>query len=63
MGYQNSALEVREGTVTITMADAKTEKTIWQGWTTNEVSSRNISRKEIRTGVKNIFRKFDVAQR
>ena len=63
MGYQNSALEVREGTVTITMADAKTEKTIWQGWTTNEVSSRNISRKEIRTGVKKIFRKFDVAQR
>ncbi len=63
MGYQASTSEVREGTVTITMADAATEKTVWQGWTTNQVSSRNISRKEIRSGVKNIFRKFDVAQR
>jgi hypothetical protein len=63
MGYQASASEVREGTVTITMADAATEKTIWQGWTTNQVSSRNISSKEIRSGVKNIFRKWDVAQR
>lgn len=63
MGYNNTTSEVREGTITITIADAKTEKTIWQGWATDEVSSRNISRKEVRTGVKNIFRKWDVAQR
>ena len=33
--------EVREGTVTITMVDAKTNKTVWQGWTTDEVNSKN----------------------
>lgn len=63
MGFDNWATEVREGTVTITMADAKTEKTIWQGWTTDELSSRNISRKELQSSVRNIFKKFDVAQR
>ena len=63
MGYWNNSYEVREGTVTITMVDAATDKTIWQGWTTKEVGSRNLTRKEIQTSVKNIFRKFDIAKR
>jgi hypothetical protein len=44
------------------MIDAKTEKTVWQGWTTEEVNSRNLSTKEIQNSVKAIFRKFDVAK-
>ena len=63
MGYTGNSYEVREGTVTITMVDAQSEKTVWQGWTTNEVNSRNISKKEIQASVKSIFRKFDVAKR
>ena len=62
VGYDNYDVPVREGTVTITMIDAKTEKTVWQGWATDEVNSKNISSKEIQNSVKAIFRKFDVAK-
>lgn len=62
MGYDNNNVPVREGTVTITMTDARSEKTVWQGWTTDEVDSRHLSAKEIQSSVKAIFRKFDVAK-
>ncbi len=62
VGYDRDQREIREGTVTITMIDARTDKTVWQGWTTDEVNSRNLSSKEIQTSVKSIFRKFDVAR-
>ena len=62
MGYDNYDVPTREGTVTITMADANTEKTVWQGWTTGEVDSRHMSTKEIQSSVKAIFRKFDIAK-
>lgn len=62
MGYNTDQYEVREGTLTITMIDAKTDKVIWQGWTTEQVDSKNLTRKEIQNGVKNIFRKFDLAK-
>jgi len=57
MGYDSYDVPSREGTVTITMIDANTNKTVWQGWTTDEVNSRNISSKEIQNSVKAIFRK------
>lgn len=62
MGYDNYDVASREGTVTITMMDADTEKTVWQGWTTDEVDSRNMTAKEIQTSVRAIFKKFDVAK-
>ncbi len=62
MGYDNYDVPSREGTVTISMIDANTEKTVWQGWSTDEVNSRNMSSKEIQSSVKAIFRKFDVAK-
>ncbi len=62
VGYDNEQYETREGTLTITMVDAKTDKVIWQGWTTEEVNNKNLTSKEIQTGVKNIFRKFDVVK-
>jgi hypothetical protein len=62
LGYDRSERTAREGTVTITMVDAKSDKTVWQGWTTDEVSNRNLSSKEIQSAVKSIFRKFDVAK-
>jgi len=62
MGYDNYETPVREGTVTITVTDTKTDKVVWQGWTTDEVNNRNLSSKEIQSAVKSIFRKFDVAK-
>jgi hypothetical protein len=62
LGYDRGEQAVKEGTVTISVIEAKTEKTIWQGWTTDEVNSRNMSTKEIQNSVRAIFRKFDVAK-
>lgn len=62
LGYDREPQAVKEGTITISLIDAKTDKTVWQGWTTEEVNSRNLSSKEIQAGVKSIFRKFDVAK-
>ena len=63
MGYDDYEQPIREGTVTITVTDAKTDKTVWQGWTTGQVNSHNLTSKEINNAVKSIFRKFDVAKR
>ncbi len=63
MGYDDYAEPIREGTVTITVTDAKTDKSVWQGWTTGQVNSHNLTTKEINNAVKSIFRKFDVAKR
>jgi hypothetical protein len=63
MGYDYDTETVREGTLTVTMVDAKTDKTIWQGWTTDDVNSRNVTKKEIRSSVNSIFRKFDVVKK
>lgn len=61
-GYERDERPVKEGTVTISMIDTKTDKTVWQGWTTDEVNSRNLTTKEIQNSVKSIFRKFDIAK-
>jgi uncharacterized protein DUF4136 len=63
MGYDDYTTPVREGTVTISVTDTRTDKVVWQGWTTDEVNSRNLTSKEINNAVKSIFRKFDVARR
>lgn len=63
VGSNNNAYHVKEGTITITMIDTDTDKTIWQGWTTETVKSKNLSTKEIQSSIKSIFRKFDVAKR
>jgi hypothetical protein len=63
LGYDREEKQVREGTVTITMIDAKTDKMIWQGWTTDEVNSKNLSSKEIQNLVKTIFKKADLAKK
>jgi hypothetical protein len=65
MGYDDYSVAVRQGTVTITVTDAATDKAVWQGWTTDEVNSRNLTSQEINSAVKSIFKKFnnDVARR
>ena len=62
LGYDRDQRPIKEGTVTISMIDTRTDKMVWQGWTTDELNSRNITSKEIQNSVKAIFRKFDVAK-
>ena len=63
LGYDNNSRPVREGTLSISMIDARTDKTVWQGWTTDEVNSSHLTSREIQNSVKSIFRKFDVASK
>lgn len=62
VGYERDERPVKEGTVTISMIDTRTDKTVWQGWTTEEVNSRNLTSKEIQYAVRSIFKKFDIAK-
>jgi hypothetical protein len=62
LGYDREQYPVREGTVTISMIDTKTDRTVWQGWTTEEIDGRHLSNKEIQSAVRSIFKKFDVAK-
>ena len=59
MGYDNYEVSTREGTVAITMVDAKTEKTILQGWATDEVNGRRLTSAEVDRIVAAIFKKWD----
>lgn len=61
-GYERDERPIKEGTVTISMIDTKKDKTVWQGWTTEEVNSKNLTTKEIQNSVRSIFKKFDVAK-
>ncbi len=62
VGYERDQRPIKEGTVTISMIDARTDKTVWQGWTTDEVNSKNLTAREIQNSVKSIFKKFDIAK-
>ncbi len=63
MGYDRNVRDIKEGTITVTMIDAKSGKTVWQGWATEEVNNRNLTSKEIDATVKSIFKKADLATR
>jgi hypothetical protein len=62
-GYQNYQVPVKEGTVTISIMDSKTDKIVWQGWTTENLNYSRLTEDEINKSVRNIFNKFDVASR
>jgi Domain of unknown function (DUF4136) len=61
LGYNNYDVPVKEGTITITITDANTDKAVWQAWTTDELNYTRITQEEITEGVKNVFSKLDVA--
>jgi len=62
-GYETYDQPVKEGTITITMTDAKTDKVVWQAWTTEQLNYARLTPDEINKGIRNIFGKFDVASR
>lgn len=61
VGYDTYTVPVKEGTVTISIVDSKTDKIVWQGWTTENLNYARITNKEINRSVKNIFNKFDAS--
>lgn len=63
VGYNNYDVPVKEGTITLTFTDAKTDKVVLQGWTTDAVDYERITTEEITAGVKNIFKKLDLTSK
>ncbi|GAC1380216.1 MAG: hypothetical protein NVSMB45_03200 [Ginsengibacter sp.] len=59
MGYNENSTLVKEGTVSISMIDAKTDKTIWQGWSSETLNSNYISSRDAEKDVRLIFKKFN----
>ena len=56
-GYQVYDTPVREGTLTITIVDSKTDKNIWQGWSTERLSRSRLTNDELQSTVQRIFDK------
>ena len=61
LGYNSYDVPIKEGTITITLTEADTDKAVWQGWTTDELNYTRITPEEITAGVQNIFSKLKVA--
>lgn len=59
LGFDENTRTVKEGTLTLTMMDADTDKTIWQGWTSSEINGRKLSDKQIDSKVKAIVKKLE----
>lgn len=58
LGYDNRKETIKEGTLTLTMMDAHTEKTIWQGWTRSVINGKRMTDKDIEDNVKAIIKKL-----
>ncbi len=58
-GYENYTSTSREGTLTVTLIDASTDKTVWQGWGTRELNQSFATQKDVDKNVQAIFKKFD----
>ena len=59
MGYDTYTVPVHEATLTITMMDPNTDKSLWQAWTTETMHDRKFTTDEINKGVRKIFKKFN----
>lgn len=60
LGYRTYNIPFKEGTLTVNMIDAKTNKLIWQGSARSEVSSKMVTSNEMQADVMSIFKKFAV---
>ena len=57
-GYDTYSVPVREGTLTLTLLDAKTDKAVWQGWTTDRLDTRRFTTRDLEKNTRNILRKL-----
>jgi hypothetical protein len=58
IGYQTYEVPVKEGTITISLIDAKSDRSVWQGWTTEDMNYSRFTEDEVSRAVRNIFKKF-----
>lgn len=59
MGYRNTTDVVQEHTLTLSLIDAETDKTVWQGWTSMDSNAKRMTDKEIDNNVRAIVKKLD----
>ena len=59
VGFQDYEIPYKEGTLTLHMIDADTNKLIWQGWSADQVDGNNLTSKEVQSSVKAILKKFN----
>ena len=59
IGYDAYTVPVKEGNVTVSITDSKSDKIVRQGWTTETLNYSRITDKEINKSVRNIFNKFE----
>lgn len=57
-GYDNYSVPVREGTLTITLLDPATDKSVWQGSTTEELSGSRATADEVQKAARRILKKL-----
>lgn len=62
-GWGSYPVSVKEGTIGITMFDAKSNKPLLQAWATDEINYRNFTSKEVNRIVQSIFKKWDEQNR
>ncbi|MEO5967752.1 MAG: DUF4136 domain-containing protein [Ferruginibacter sp.] len=62
LGYDKSQYVAREGTLTISMIDAKTDKVIWQGWTVTDVNSSKFTSAELTNAARTILKQFKIGK-
>ncbi|MET0638077.1 MAG: DUF4136 domain-containing protein [Chitinophagaceae bacterium] len=60
--YQTYNVPFKEGTLTVNMIDAKTNKLIWQGWAKGDITNQTVSSKEAQADVNAIFKKLNLPQ-
>lgn len=56
IGYQEYETPVKDATVTITMFDANSDRKVWQGWTTERLTSSGFNDLDVNKSVRNIFK-------
>lgn len=58
LGYDRSQYVARQGTLTISIIDAKTDNVIWQGWTVSDVNSSKFTSNELTNAAITILKHF-----
>lgn len=58
IGFDDHRESYKEGTITLTLMNANSEKTIWQGWASTEINGKRMTDKEIESNVKAIVKKL-----
>jgi hypothetical protein len=59
LGYDTYDTQVKEGTISVSMMDARTDQLVWQGWTSERLNGPMFTSEELTNAITHIFRKFD----